>query len=436
MSALLPASGLLLLLLFLGLRIARSASARFVVFACWLRFMLSTFHVYTFDEVVGTMSLTALGSASLFLLGLLLLPKAMLFGRGVMAVYLVIAAIFLSALANGALLAAFEPVTKFGLFLMIALHSYRALKVGDERQFGLALLLSFSPLIVFQLLSLAFDVPKMTEGTGGESYIGGYYHEAAFSIGVMALLVMVAIERSLPAALKLLILPLGLASILLANYRTAILATAPLMIYYLLVGITRPIDPRLRGSVAALAGIGIIVAVAVSVMTLERFSDLRTIAQGETSIIKPPNEFTEADANVLSGRGQIWSEYVYKWLDGSELRQLVGYGPESWEEYFPVYAHNSFISYLFEYGLVGLAALIFLFAAGVAMSLKARSNRWKLLAAHLSFLVVNLATMPFWLIEGNIVYGLIWGYTLFYCAERRPASAQAGLRPYFKEVEV
>ncbi len=37
----------------------------------------------------------------------------------------------------------------------------------------------------------------------------------------------------------------------------------------------------------------------------------------------------------------------------------------------------------------------------------------KLLAAHASFLLLNMATMPHWTIEGNILYGIICGYTFY-----------------------
>src|SRR5688500_20280923 len=37
----------------------------------------------------------------------------------------------------------------------------------------------------------------------------------------------------------------------------------------------------------------------------------------------------------------------------------------------------------------------------------------KLLAAHASFLLLNKATMPHWPIEGNLLYGVICGYTFY-----------------------
>jgi hypothetical protein len=35
-----------------------------------------------------------------------------------------------------------------------------------------------------------------------------------------------------------------------------------------------------------------------------------------------------------------------------------------------------------------------------------------LIAAHLSFFFLNMATMPLWQIEGLILYGLLWGFTM------------------------
>jgi hypothetical protein len=44
-----------------------------------------------------------------------------------------------------------------------------------------------------------------------------------------------------------------------------------------------------------------------------------------------------------------------------------------------------------------------------------------LLAAHASFFVLNMATMPFWQVEGLALYGLLCGYTVY--------SARAAIRP-------
>jgi hypothetical protein len=410
-----PASLALVLLLLQALRIAGSPSARYVVFACWARFMLSSFHTYTFPHVIGDISGTAIGSATLFLLGAAIVPRALLLNRVIVSAYLVLIVVALSAAANGSFVKAFEPMTKFGLLIVVALHCFNALRRGDERRFTIALLLSFVPLLLFQLFSVILDVPKSTEGAGGESYIGGYYQEAAFSIALVGLLIVAAAARSIPGWVKAVIVPVATAGIIVANYRTAILAMIPLIIFYLLYGLSRLVARNLRSLIVAVAGSALVIVGGTALMTLDRFQDLRTIATAEKPLIKPPDEFTTQDRRLLSGRTQIWSDYYYKWKDdGTQVQHLVGFGPESWETYFNLYAHNTFVSFMFEYGVLGVAALCLLFAAGLLAAFGTGLHRWKLIAAHLSFITLNLATMPFWLVEGIIVYALLLGYTLYY----------------------
>jgi O-antigen ligase len=316
------------------------------------------------------------------------------------------------------------------------MHSYLALRNGDPKKFVLSLLVSFAPLLVFQIMSIIFHVPKATESDGSASYLGGYYHEAAFSIALIALLIVIALTHAIPRWIKIVVIPLIMVSIVLANYRTAILAALPLLIYYALYGLSRPVDRRVRGMLVILAGVAVIVAGGLALMTLTRFKDLQVVLQNGTALIKPPNEFGAADRELLSGRFQIWSQYLYMWKDAPQLRHLVGFGPESWEQYFDLYAHNSFVDYLFEYGIIGVAALAVMFGSGLVMALRAQHERWKLVAAHMSFIVLNLATMPLWLIEGNIVFGLLWGYTFYYSRSGKTVTVSAHPRPQLKAVSI
>lgn len=415
LSAQLPATAILIIILLLALRIVKSASGRFVVFACWLRFLLSAFHVFTYKEIVGGFSINALGSAGLFMLGLLLLPRSLLLIRAMVSVYAVLVAVALSAFGNAAYAEAFDPLVKFCLFIVIALNCYNALREGDERRFGRALLLSFSPLLLFQAISLILNMPKGGSLGSTRNYIGGYDHEAAFSVGLIGLLVAASLARHIPRRWKMAALPIAIAGILLANYRTAILAIAPLLLYYLVTAISRLFDRRMRPIITTAAGAAILVIGATSLVTLDRFADLRTIAQMDQPLIQPPAEFTEQERGVLTGRSMIWSAYYYRWKeDGTQLQHLVGFGPNSWETHFRIYAHNTFLDFLFEYGIIGLLAVAVFVGTGLVMAMKTGTYRWKVIAAHLTFLVLTLATMPMWLVEGLIVYGILWGFTLFY----------------------
>jgi len=409
-----PASILLALILIAALRYAEGVSARFVVFACWLRFMLSAFHDYTFDKILAGFSINALASASVFGLGLLLIRKPLLLSRALIPMYLLIAIVILSAVVNGEPKSSFETIVKFGYFVVIALHTYEALRGSNHRRFSIALLLGFAPLVLFQLLSVILNVYKITGADQSPNYIGGYDHEAAFSVALVALFIAAALARGISGGVRALLLLVALTGIVLANYRTAIIGTVPLVAYFVFVGIGRLFPQQLRTVVVTVAALGFVLVGTTAAVSLERFAELRTVASGEVEIIKPPHQFTPEDRELLTGRPYIWSNYYYEWRnEGGELQHLTGFGPDSWEGRFDRYAHNSFISYLFEYGLLGVAALTLLLSVGLLLSIQTRpGQRAELVAAHVSFILLNQATMPMWQIEGLILYAILWGFTM------------------------
>jgi hypothetical protein len=55
--------------------------------------------------------------------------------------------------------------------------------------------------------------------------------------------------------------------------------------------------------------------------------------------------------------------------------------------------------------------------------------RGQLVCTHVGFILLNMATMPFWMIEGLIFYGLLCGYTLAITSrEAAPAPMHAHRR--------
>ena len=127
----------------------------------------------------------------------------------------------------------------------------------------------------------------------------------------------------------------------------------------------------------------------------------------------------------MSGRPLIWSSYIYAWADGTPLQHLFGLGPESWEGVFKVYPHNTLVATLYELGWFGVAAMIALWTVMFAAAASARGDRFLLIAAHFAFFLLNMATMPFWQVEGLAFYGLLCGYTVH--AAR--AAARRGAAP-------
>ncbi|HYD71722.1 MAG TPA: O-antigen ligase family protein [Candidatus Binatia bacterium] len=199
-----------------------------------------------------------------------------------------------------------------------------------------------------------------------------------------------------------------------ANYRTSLIALAPLAIGFFTFSTARSFTSRQRMFVGAATLIGAIGVTLVAAWALrERMADI-AIAAGDDAILKPPGEFNETERALFSGRIYLWSSYLHAYLGGDDLRILFGFGPDAWIGVFSKYAHNTVISYLYEFGLFG-ALLIVCVWIGMLMRARAISDPWlrgQMLFAHAGFIILNFATMPHWQLEGLILYGLLCGYTI------------------------
>ncbi|MBK6702738.1 MAG: hypothetical protein IPG56_02460 [Caulobacteraceae bacterium] len=78
------------------------------------------------------------------------------------------------------------------------------------------------------------------------------------------------------------------------------------------------------------------------------------------------------------------------------------------------------MNYLYEYGVVGVFVILWVWMSMLVSALRVRHPQGGVLVgAHLSYIVLNMATMPMWMVEGNILYGLICGYTLYLLSLQR-----------------
>jgi hypothetical protein len=141
----------------------------------------------------------------------------------------------------------------------------------------------------------------------------------------------------------------------------------------------------------------------------ERFLEVFVVLQSGFDLVKPPDDFSWEEISLFSGRLYLWSNYVYTWLHSSAQVHIIGFGPEAWAGVMPLYAHNTFVSYLYEFGFVGLMLLLVFFGTHVLTMTKVRPPFMaaKLTAALLGYLTLNLATMPLWEIEGVILLAIL-----------------------------
>ncbi len=422
-----PASLLAIAILVYPFYRTRNLISRFALFALCFRYLASAHHAITFQLSPIGMSWNAIGSSGLFLTGTLLVRRRHFLLKPLIPCYAMISVVIMSGYINHDIPGIIDVVVKFGYLAIITIAVYEGLSaLGEGRMMTLLLWSAVIPLL-FQALSIVFHIAKASEADGSTSYIGGYNHEAAFSIVLATCFVIACFASGLSMWLRNAVLLALLVGMVLANYRTAILAFAPLAFVYFNLDILGRFPPRQR----IILGVGVLIvtgvlALVAAWMLRERFLDLFTTLSNIDSLMKPQAEYTQEEHDLLSSRPYIWSGYIFAYLAGETKNYLLGFGPDSWIPVFRVYAHNTLVSMLYEYGLFGVFAISAIWATMLVMALRVKEGpRGKLVAAHLSFFLLNMATMPHWMIEGDLLYGIICGYTLFLALGRAPAPEPA-----------
>ena len=138
---------------------------------------------------------------------------------------------------------------------------------------------------------------------------------------------------------------------------------------------------------------------------------------------------------MLSGRAILWSDYISNYLRLDTGSMIIGRGADSWVGQFSLYAHNNFVSFLYEYGALGLTLFLVFLASGIVCAVRsAGMSRLVLICCHLGFVLLSLGTMPMWLVEGGILYALLlartWYANLQWREEHLGLSAAADMRPW------
>jgi len=396
------------------LRRRYSLATRFVVVAVTFRFILSAFSEYTFSIVALGLSATAIGSMLICIAGAFVVRSRDVFALPVWPIHCMTLAVILSGIVSENPGGLVDVSAKWVFLTILALATKRALTEDGVSRFFSPLLFAWLTPFTLQFASIALNIYKETEGEESASFIGGYSHESTFSNILFAFLTIVTLAIGVRRGVRAGLVLLAITGLVFANYRTTLLAAIPALMGFIALGATSTFVRRERAlismSLAVFTGLAVWL---VAQVYAERFSDFQDLSSED--IFKPVNAFSTADRKVLSGRVFIWSSYIQAYLRGTDLQLLLGFGPDSWEEIFPWYAHNTLVSHLYELGILGVATTVAMWTLLAANSFVggARAIRWNLFLAHCSFIVMNQATMGHWQIEGQIHYGLLCGVTFF-----------------------
>lgn len=404
----------------------RDGYVAFLLLAMWLRYSIAVFHQYTYPPVVLGFSVVALSSLVVIAAGIILIGSRNLLLLKLAPIYVIILLVMISAAINQTWLGAINVTFKWLYLIVFAVVTYLAIdRHGPDRVFRVLAIVFAGPLAL-QLLSIIWGLHTINEDRT-LSFIGGYHHEQAFSIILLTFLYVTALSPGLSVAAtyaRLLVAASGLAY---ANYRTTILAAAlPAASLAMATAVGKLVPKQRSVAFMFLAAVTVVAAVGVGSLAHDRFADLGVMLDQGASLIQPPEYFTDEEKQLFSGRAYLWSEYISAYLQGNALNILFGFGPDSWVGRFPLYAHNTFISHLYELGLFGLAALIWLIFANAAKTARTAGNsKITLLSCHIGFIILNMATMPIWTLEGDILYGLLLGQTWYL---RSRVTAATGFR--------
>lgn len=401
---------------FVGLRNSQSRSATFILIAIWLRLIIANLHAWTFARVFAGMSIQSLTTIFMVFLGFFLIRKRLIVSWMVIPFLPFIASIGLSGALNNNFKEGLDTMMRILFCIILTLHCFEAIRRSSHRNLTFVLLCALSPSIVYGVAAILFRVGKFSEFDSSTAYVGGYNHESSYSMVLIAVLFVLILSKSIKARWNFALFMVTIALLFLANYRTAIIACGPAVLFYFVSMITTWIPRSTRALLTMSLGALLVGSAGLLTITSDRFSDVTKVFESMSAYgIKEPAELSLQDRKLMSGRFYLWSQYYNGWSTGDDLHKIVGFGPDAWKERFPLYAHNSFIHYLFETGILGFTSLIFLFGSMVLASLSATSTeKIRLVSLNLSFLILNMATMPLFQVEGLVALGIVWGWTSSY----------------------
>ncbi len=384
----------------------------FAICAIWLRYFLSAFHTITYPSLVAGFSINALGSIGVAGLGLLLIPTAVFTLKKLFPFYVFFTAIAVSGFVNMQIPGTINVLVKWCYFLVLAGALFLSIRSQGQNETFKKLLVAFVMPVTLQVLSIVLGEAKATEADGSTSFIGGYNHEAAFSMIIVSFIFALGLVNRNAISFRTTLFTIAIVLLILVNYRTAILTILPIAAIFYFTLIEQRLKPSQKAPVLTIVTmVLVIVFFVLSLSMQERFADVGLLVGNLDLIFKAPMYFSDAEQDIMSARVYIWSQYINAFINADLLHQIFGFGPDSWKYKFDLYAHNTYVSYVYEYGYLGffsfIGLLIFILSSSMKMSDKPLS---KIIAFSIAgFLIMNLATMPLWNIEGLIFFALALG---------------------------
>jgi hypothetical protein len=390
-------------------------STFFLFGVMWVRLLLAALHPFTYPPALAGLSINALFSIMVVGLGVLVLNLRTWRLKRLGSIYLMIAMCLLSAAFNGGPLSGMVvAITKYAFLATIVVAAFDVFSRHRSGDVFLAILTAYAAPMILLGLSVATGLGKGNEEKPETiSFVGGFYHEATFSIVVFTVLAAACFLDMRRNRIALPVIVLSSIGLVFVNYRTALIAALPLIVSALYFRSIRKFAPRDRMIVSVLLitlGVGGLIVATVALQ--HRYEDISVAIGRSTDLIKLPEHFTADERQLFSARLYIWAMYLWAYAQGDFRNWLFGFGPEFSDNAMPVHAHNTFVGTLYDLGLFGLIGVILLLVVSTFSALRVRGPmRPLMVATNGSFLIFNLATMPLSIIEGDLLFGLLLAAT-------------------------
>lgn len=383
----------------------------FLMFALGGRLLFSSTYDVSFAKIIFGQSLISIHSILTILISIFFLPRNFFKFKFLGYFYMIFIIVFFSALYNHALNYGLLELIKFlYLFSMIGVF-LTLLNLTSLNYFLKVIVYLILPVIFLQYISYFLGYAKDTEADGSISYIGTYYHEAVFSLVCFLLFISCCFLFSMEnKKIWILISAVSILSIFLANYRTTILALIPLVIFMLNRIFYSKLHVESRRLVMFVS-FPLIAFLIYLLINSDRFSDIATIFKVFDIYMLDPIYYDRATIQLLSGRLYLWSQYYQHYINGDIIQYVIGYGGGTWKDWAELYAHNQYISLLYEYGAVGFFVIIFTYFQPLFFYLFNKSqvygeNILLSVFCNMGLMMLSLGTMPLWSIEGIICLSL------------------------------
>jgi hypothetical protein len=402
---------------------------RFAILAVWLRLSIAAFPAFA-EPLVGPMSVAAIFSILVALTALALVDLRLYRLRYAAPIYGLIGVMILSGLINGLYGDMADFVVRYLYMVSLAILLYRAIRLFGVDPVLRGLLCALSPVIVLQFASIPFGIVKIGEEDGSLSFIATYFHEGPYSYLALGFLVVASLVRWRSQGFGVLVVGVGLASIFLANYRTTVLGALPILAVTVAIAARDRTPGPLKPLLVALALVAAVGALLFyDVILPERFADIGRLGHVATLAFEPPVIFSREDREFFNYRVFLWSNYLSRYFDADLVTTLIGHGPVSWKYAGlakTIYAHNTLVSWLYQFGMVGLMAmsLTLLYNLWLAATGHDREFALRLVACIAGFYVLNFAGEPLYAIEGVLIHGILFGVAW---GARAPAGAPSPL---------